>query len=206
MKAKIFYLLIAISITAGLLGCAGSRIYLIDVKYIPEPKGSYSAIQPSKVVGICPFKDERKGKDKDTIGLRHRSRNYVDLLKVEEVSLSEAVTRAAQDYFVERGYKVTDCNAWDGSPEGLARFSKELSLVVGGKIESFTVEARSGLATTTTHYRVKLVAFIGEIEKGKVTIRTTESGPQTKQMRFNVEKTAGTLNRTLTEVIQNLFK
>ena len=207
MKEKALSVFMIFSFTLVFSGCAGSRIYLLNLRYIPEKKAPSSlAPQSPKVVGICPFEDARKEKEKNTIGYRHRRDKYVDLLKVHGVSLSESVTRAVKDYFVERGFDVTDCRGWDKSPEGLTRLPKDLFLVVGGKIESFMVESRSGLTTTETQYRVKMIALIGQIEKGQVVTKTIESAPQTKKIRFDPDEVKASLNHTLTEVIQRLFK
>jgi len=95
----------------------------MDVKYIPEEKAPATL----KVVGICAFEDARKEKGKETIGLRYRPGNKVDLLNLKGLSLSESVTQAVRDYFAEKGFEVTDCKGWDKSPGGLDRLPKDLS-------------------------------------------------------------------------------
>ena len=202
MKGKAIIVLMIFSFLAACSGCAGTKIYLMDIKYIPEKK----APPTSKTVGICPFEDMRKEKGKETIGLRHRSGKTIDFLNLKGLSLSESVTQAVKDYFIEKGFEVTDCKGWDKSPGGLDRLPKDLSLVIGGKIDSFMVEARSGITITDTQYRVKMEALIGQIEKRKVVIRTIESTPKDKKMGFDPDKVNAKLNSTLTEVIQKLFK
>jgi len=199
-KAVIFFMIL--SLIATFFGCAGSRIYLMDVRYIPEKK----APPTSKTVGICPFEDAREEKEKETIGIRHRPRNKIDLLKLEGISLSESVTQAVKEYFAERGFEVTDCKGWDKSAEGLALLPEDLFLVVGGRIDSFKVEARSGITITDTHYTVKMDASIGQIEKRKVVIRSVESAPRSKKIGFDPDEVKAQLNGILTEVIQKLFE
>ena len=202
MRGKDIILLMIFSFIAAFSGCAGSKIYLMDVKYLAKKQLPPS----SKVVGICPFEDARKGKGKENIGVRHRPRKYVDLLKLEGGTLSEVTTQAVKDYFAEKGFQVTDCKGWDKSPEGLDRLPKELSLVIGGTIHSFMVEAKSGITITDIQYRVNMEAFIGQIEERKVVTRTIKSAPTSKEMRFDPGKIKTELNSILTEVIQNLFK
>lgn len=202
MRGKAIILLMIFSFIAAFSGCAGSKIYLMDVKYLAE-----NQLPPSsKVVGICPFEDARKGKGKENIGVRHRPGKYVDLLKLEGGTLSEVTTQAVKDYFAEKGFQVTDCKGWDKSPEGLDRLPKELSLVIGGTIHSFMVEAKSGITITDIQYRVNMEAFIGQIEERKVVTRTIKSAPTSKEMGFDPGKIKTELNSILTEVIQNLFK
>lgn len=202
MKGKALIFLMILSVIAVFLGCAESKIYLVDVRYIPEEK----APPTSKVVGICPFEDTRKEKEAETIGTRHRPRKKVDLLRLEGISLSESVTQAVKDHFVERGFEVTDCKGWDKSAEGLERLPKDLFLVVAGKIDSFKVEATSGISITDTQYSVKMEAFIGQIEKRKMVTRSIASTPRTKKMGFDPEEVKARLNSILTEVIQRLFE
>ena len=182
-------------------GCAGSRTYLLEVKYIGEQQLPRSSL----VVGICPFEDLRKEALPGEIGRRIRRGNQVDFLKTEGMSVSQSVTHAVKDYFSERGYKVTDYNAWNKGLQGLSGVPETISLVVGGNIESFMIEARSGIATTETTYTIKLVAFIGQVPQKKVVIRTVESAPKTKGMGFDIVDVREKLNTTLTEVIQGLF-
>ena len=202
MKVKTIVLLMIFSFIAAFSGCAGSKTYLIDVKYIPEKK----APPTSKMVGICPFEDARKEKGEEAIGVRHRPGKNVDLLNVKGLSLSESVTQAVKDYFAEKGFGVTDCKGWDKSAEGLDRLPKDLSLVIGGKIDSFMVEAKSGVTITNIQYRVKIEALIGKIGERKVVTRTIESTSKDKKMGFDPDKVKAKLNSTLTDVIQKLFK
>jgi len=202
MKEKSFVFFMILGLIATSFGCAGSRIYLMDVRYIPERK----APPTSKLVGVCPFEDAREEKEKETIGIRHRPGNKIDLLKLEGITLSKSVTQAVKDYFAERGFEVTDCKGWDKSAEGLALLPEDLFLVVGGRIDSFKVEARSGITITDTHYMVKIDASIGQVEKRKMVIRTIESAPKSKKMGFDPDEVKAQLNGILTEVIQKLFE
>lgn len=202
MKGKAIIVLMIFSFLAAFSGCAGTKIYLMDIKYIPEKK----APPTSKTVGICPFEDMRKEKGKETIGLRHRPGKTIDFLNLKGLSLSESVTQAVKDYFIEKGFEVTDCKSWDKTAEGLDRLPRDLFLVIGGKIDSFMVEAKSGIIITDIQYRVKIEALIGQIEDRKVVTRTIKSAPTSKEMGFNPGKIKAELNSILTEVIQNLFK
>jgi len=207
MKAKVLVLVMILSLAAVVAGCGGSRTYLVDVRYVPATDApAASEVAQKGVVGICPFDDLRKEKVKDTIGVRQRRGNQVDFVKVAGTSVSDSITRAVKDYFSGRGFQVTDCKGWDQTAEGLDRLPEDISLAVGGKIESFTIEAKTGLTTTEIQYRVKVAASIGYPGERRVVIRTMDSAPQVKKITFNPEELQATLNETLTEVIRNLFK
>ncbi len=206
MKRKIFLLFMVVSLVVAFSGCAGSKIYLINVRYMAEEQPPSSAFKTPKVVGICQFEDVRKDRDKHIIGFRYRRGNRLDLFKAYRVSLSESVTQAVKDHFMENGFEVTECKGWDMSPEGLAELPGDLSLVVGGKIESFMVKAHSGFISTETDYSIKIVASVGQVEKRRVVTRTVARTFELKKMRFNLDEVSHSLNRTLTDVIQRLFK
>jgi len=207
MKAKAFVLLMILSLIVLIAGCGGSRTYLIDVRYVPASDApAASEVEQKGIVGVCPFDDVRKEKVKDTIGIRERRGKQVDFFKVTGTSVSDSVTRAVKDYFSHRGFQVTDCKGWDQTAEGLDRLPQDLSLAVGGRIESFMIGAKAGLATTEIHYRVKVAASIGYPGERRVVIRTMDSAPQVKKITFDPEELQATLNETLTEVIRNLFK
>ena len=207
MKAKVLVLMIILSLIAVITGCGGSRTYLIDVRYVPATEApAASEVTQKAVVGVCSLDDIRKEKVKDTIGIRQRRGNQVDFVKVAGTSVSDSVTRAVRDFFSDRGFQVTDCKGWDQTAEGLDRLPQDISLAVGGKIESFMVEAKAGLATTEIQYRIKVAASIGYPGERRVVIRTMDSSPQVKKITFNPEELQATLNETLTEVIRNLFK
>jgi len=202
MRTNAIAALMLFCIAATLHGCAGTRTYLIEVKYMGEKESPRSSL----MVGVCPFEDSRQGAQPGDIGLRHRRGKQVDLLKVEGMSVAQSITQAVKDYFSERGYKVTDYDAWNKDIQGLSGVPKDISLVVGGNIESFMVEACSGVVLTEAAYRVKLVAFIGQVPHKKVVIRRVERAPKTKGMGFDIVEVRHRLNAIVTEVIRDLFK
>lgn len=201
MKIRALFVVIIFSLVAALLGCAGSKIYLVEMGYLAEEK----AAPTTKVVGLCPFEDLRKEKDKGLIGIRRHGDKKVDFVKLQGVNLSDAVNQAVKDYFTDNGFRVTDCKGWDESPEGLDRLPGDLTLVVGGRIDSFMVEAISGVMTTDIQYTVKMRALIGKIKERTVVTRTIESMPKEKRMGFDPDHVKNKLDGILTEALQKLL-
>jgi hypothetical protein len=208
MKGRSLALFMIFGLIAAVPGCGGHMIYLINVKYIPEDRviRKTSAFQPPKMVGICPFKDAREAMDKKIIGLRRRPGKHPDLLKIQNVGISEAVTQAVKDHFEEKGFKVSDCKGWDNTLGGLARLPEEFSYVVGGRIEALMIESRSKVPITETHYKVKITVFIGHTVQGQIITRTIESEPETKKVGFSPDEVETRLNRTLSGAIQEIFE
>jgi hypothetical protein len=189
------------SLAAALSGCAGSKTYLVKLGYLAEKK----AAPTTKVIGLCPFEDLRNEKDKDLIGIRRHANKKVDFIKLQGVNLTDAVTQAVKDYFTDNGLQITDCKGWDQSPEGLDRLPRDLMLVVGGTIDSFMVEAKSGIMTTSTQYTVKMRALIGKIKERTVVTHTIESMPKETTMGFDPDHVKEKLDDMMTEVLQKLL-
>jgi len=201
MKIRVLFVVMIFSLIAALSGCAGSKTYLVEVGYLAEKE----AAPTGKVVGLCPFEDLRTEKDKDLIGIRRHGDKKVDFIKLQGVDLSDAVNQAVNDYFTDNGFQVTGCKGWDKSPEGLDRLPRDLTLVVGGKIDSFMVEAKSGIMTTDIQYTVKMRALIGKIKERTLVTRTIESTPKEKRMGFDPDHVKSKLDDILTEALQKLL-
>jgi len=202
MKARALLVVMIFGLLAVLSGCAGSKTYLVGMGYHAQKK----AAPTTKVVGLCPFEDLRNEKEKDLIGIRRHGDKTVDFIKLQGVNLSDAVTQAVKDYFTDNGLQVTDCKGWDQSPEGLDRLPRDLTLVVGGKIDSFMVEAESGIMTASTQYTLKMRALIGKIKERTVITRTIESMPKETTMGFDPDHVKEKLDDILAEALSKFFE
>jgi hypothetical protein len=201
MKLRALFLVMIVSLAAALGGCAGSKTYLVEIGYQGEKK----AAPTQKLVGLCAFEDLRKEEDKTLIGIRRHGDKKVDFIKLQGMSVSDVVTQAVKDYLTDNGLQVTGCKGWDQTPEGLDRLPKDLSFVVAGKIDSFMVEAKSGVMTTDIRYTLKMRALIGKIEERTVVTRTIESTPREKTMGFDPDHVKEKLDGILTEALDKLF-
>jgi len=202
MKARVLFVVVIFALVASLTGCAGSKTYLVEVGYLADKE----AAPTGKVVGLCPFEDLRKEKDKDLIGIRRHGDKKVDFIKLQGITLSDAVNQAVKDYFTDNGFQITGCKGWDKSPDGLDRLPRDLTLVVGGKIDAFMMEAKSGIMTTDIQYTVKMRALIGKIKERTVVTRTIASMPKEKRMGFDLDHVKGKLDGILTEALQKLLE
>ncbi|MFW6147108.1 MAG: hypothetical protein ACOC6B_01805 [Thermodesulfobacteriota bacterium] len=201
MKVRVLSVIMIASLLAALGGCAGNKTYLIKVKFDADK----NVAPTEKLVGLCAFEDLRKKEDTNLIGIRQHG-DKVDFIKLQGMSLSGAVTQAVKDYFRDNGFEVTGCKGWDQSPEGLVRLPEDLTLVVGGKIDSFMVEAESGIMITDIRYTVKMHALIGKIGERTVVTRSIESMPKETIMGFDPQHIKNQLDSIVTDAINKLFE
>jgi len=201
MKVRALFVVMIAFLIAALGGCAGSKTYLVKLSYHADKN-----VAPTEnVVGLCAFEDLRKEEDKNLVGIRRHGDKKVDFIKLQGMNLSDAVTEAVKNFFMDNGFEVTGCKGWDQSPEGLDRLPRDLALVVGGKIDSFMVEAESGIMTTDIRYTVKLRALIGKIKQRSVVTRSIESIPKEKTMGFDPDHVKKKLDGIVTDAINKLL-
>jgi len=201
MKVRALFVVMIASLIAALGGCAGSKTYLVKLSYHADK----NVAPTEKLVGLCGFEDLRKEEDKNLVGIRRHGDKKVDFIKLQGMNLSGAVTEAVEDYFMDNGFEVTGCKGWDLTPEGLDRLPRDLALVVGGKIDSFMVEAESGIMTTDIRYRIKMRALIGKIKERTVVTRSIESIPKEKTMGFDPDHVKKKLDSIVTDAIDKLL-
>ncbi|MFH1625535.1 MAG: hypothetical protein ABID54_10345 [Pseudomonadota bacterium] len=201
MKKVYFPIGLLVLVILSVVGCAGGRIYLVNLKYLPE-KTTGQAIRRDKplTVGVQTFEDLRT--KKDDVGRRVRLQGQVDVFRSDPVPINEAVTQAVRDYLKSRGYRVVDIQNWDLSPEGLSAIPENIHRVIGGKVEALWTEAESFLTHTKIKSRVKLLVCIGKVEKRKVITREVESTPEMTEILFSPGTVGKSLNETTIQVIE----
>ena len=204
MKKVYFPSSLLMLLMLAILGCASGKIYLINLKYVPE-KTTTQAIHPEKplTIGVQTFEDARR--NKDDVGRRIRLRGQVDIFRSDLVPINEAVTQAVRDYLKSRGHRVVDIQRWDLSAGGLSAVPDTIDRVIGGKVEVLWTEAESFVTHTKIKSRVKLLIYIGKVEKRKVIMRKVESTPEMTEILFRPGRVAKSLNETTTQVIERLL-
>ena len=188
-----------------LIGCAGSKTYLIDLQYLPRKElPPLSALRKVPLVGVVSFTDHRVKKDK--IGFRKHWHGHSDLFKSEIEPVKDALTRVVETYFTKRGYKVEKLSSWDHTPESLVILPQDFKLVVAGSIERLWLKAETAITSTTTTYELTLTAYIGQMKEKKILKRTEKRSQETKDLSFSPEDVKKTLNEMLSEIIESLFE
>ncbi|MDY7031461.1 MAG: hypothetical protein SVY10_06070 [Thermodesulfobacteriota bacterium] len=197
---SIFILLICL-----IPGCAGSKTYLIDLKYIPDQSELKDNRSGKPVtIGIKTFEDSRL--EKENLGKRIRTGGKVDIFKPYLVPVNQAVTQAVKDHLIAKGHEVVEILNWDLTPETLSDVLQDVQLVVGGTVESLRSEVESSITRTRIQSNVKLVVYIGNIKENKVITKKIESMPEVTGVLFNPKKVGESLNQTITEAIERIFK
>lgn len=181
-----------------LWGCAGSRTFWMDIRYLPGP--SVEKAEQGRVVAVDAFKDIRK--DGERLGDWTRPKGRVDTFMASK-PVDQAVTEAIADYFLSRGYRVVRHAGWDLTPEGLSGIPADL--VVGGEV----IRLESG-AWTTVRTRVKvhvqLQIHVGKVAEGKVSGQKMEISKEIVGVTSRPDRIEETLNRELSEAIERVFQ
>jgi uncharacterized lipoprotein YajG len=195
MKGKWIYPLVLL---LYLWGCAGSRTFWMDIRYIPGP--SAEKAERGKVVAVNAFRDV--GGDTERLGEWTRPKGRVDTF-MSSTPVDQAVTKAISEYFLSRGYRVVPYTDWDLKPESLSRVPADL--VVGGEVVKLKSEAWTTVRTKV-RVLVQLQIHVGRVSEGKVLSQKMEISKEIVGVRSRPERIEETLNKELSEAIDRVFQ
>jgi uncharacterized lipoprotein YajG len=195
MKGKWIYPLVLL---LSVWGCAGSRTFWMDIRYLPGP--SVEKAEQGRVVAVNTFKDIRK--DGERLGDWTRPKGRVDTFMASK-PVDQAVTEAIADYFLSRGYRVVPHTGWDLTPEGLSGIRTDL--VVGGEVIRLESEAWTTVRTRVKVH-VQLQIRVGKVAEGKVLGQKMEISKEIVGVTSRPDRIEETLNRELSEAIERVFQ
>lgn len=192
-------LIAAVILTAG---CAGPQAYLIKVGLDPAAAPPRLPAGTPVTVSLVPFADMRPDK---TLGTRTRHSGVTDTYVTQE-GLSSDITEAAREWLAKAGCSVTEASPWDGASASLKNFHSDL--VIGGTIEKFTVETKTGFAGSKTTAAAAITVVIGRTKDLSVTTKKVETTAETEIPGFSpvdAEKAAtDALTQALTKALSRL--
>ncbi len=195
MKGKWIYPLVLLF---SLLGCAGSRTFWMDIRYMP---GSLvQKAEQGQVVAVNGFRD-MKG-ERVRLGDWMRPRGQTDTF-MSSKPVDQAVTEAISDYFLSRGYRVVPYTGWDLRPESLSRIPADL--VVGGEIIHLESDAWTTVRTRVKVH-VQLQIYVGKVAERKVLGQKMEISKEILGVTSRPERIEETLNKELSEAIDRIFQ
>ncbi|UCD71009.1 MAG: hypothetical protein JSW70_08390 [Syntrophobacterales bacterium] len=195
MKEKWIY---PLALLFYLLGCAPSRTFWMDIRYLPGTLAEKADQQ--QVVAVNPLKDIRE--DRARLGAWTRPKGRVDTFMASK-PVDQAVTEALSDYFLSRGFRVIPYTSWDFRPESLSRIPADL--VVGGEIIRLESEAWTTIRTKVKVH-VQLQIHVGKVTERKVLSQKMEISKETVGVTSRPERIEETLNKELSEAIDRVFQ
>jgi uncharacterized lipoprotein YajG len=195
MKGKWIYPLVLLFY---LWGCAGSRTFWMDIRYIPGPLAEKA--ERRQVVAVNAFRDISG--DRARLGDWTRPKGRVDTFMASK-PVDQAVTEAISEYFLSRGYRVIPYMGWDLKPESLTRIPADL--VVGGEVIHLEGNAWTSVRTRVK-VRVQLQIHVGKVKEGKVLGQKMEISKEIVGVTSRPERIEETLNKELSEAIDRVFQ
>ena len=195
MKGKWIYPLIFLSY---LWGCAGSRTFWMDIRYIPGSLAQKA--ERGQVVAVNGFRDI-KG-DRARVGDWTRPKGRVDTFMASK-PVDQAVTEAVSEYFLSRGYRVIPYTGWDLGPESLSNIPADL--VVGGEVIHLKSDAWTTVRTRVKVH-VQLQIHVGKVAERKVLSQKMEISKEIVGVKSSPARIEETLNKELSEAIDRVFQ
>ncbi len=195
MKGKWIYPLVLLF---SLWGCAGSRTFWMDIRYIPGSLAQKA--ERGKLVAVNGFRNI-KG-ERARVGDWTRPKGRVDTFMASK-PVDQAVTEAVSEYFLSRGYRIVPYTGWDLRPESLSNIPADL--VVGGEVIHLKSDAWTTVRTRVKVH-VQLQIHVGKVTERKVLSQKMEISKEIVGVKSTPARIEETLNKELSEAIDRVFQ
>ncbi|NWF55399.1 MAG: hypothetical protein HXY45_11470 [Syntrophaceae bacterium] len=156
-----------------LVGCAGSKTYLLNLSYSPLGTPQFLPISAKPAtLAVYQFEDVRP--DRVYLGRRVYRDGMVDFFKPDAGTVQEVVTESVIKAMEKAGFKITRVNRpLNQDKEDFKNIPVDVAL--GGRIEALWVEAKSGYTTTNTDAKLRIKVVWG-LPKDQVWMTKTIEG------------------------------
>jgi hypothetical protein len=212
MKIKFFLAgLFLLIFMAGSWGCAGHRIYSINMQY--EASGALipaylKADQKSReaFLSVADFHDMRKTDDPMVIGRVIEKDGMKVLVLPKNIKPTMAVANGVKFYLDKAGYRVSDkIVSWDLRESTIPAESSKI--LIGGSIDSMEINCRRAFPTNTYSSKIKMTIYVADSARKKILYKTTvEASTSREHVFFSEERLGYEAGDALGAAIEKLFE
>ncbi|MEE8448424.1 MAG: hypothetical protein V3S39_02205 [Thermodesulfobacteriota bacterium] len=203
MRNSLRWLVVGLAIVA-LAGCVSGRNVILNPAYTRE------AAPPSLLPGSPPvsmaislFEDGRPVKDR--IGTRRGYRAAPDNFQYGGTSLVELVTKAVQTQVENAGIRTRLISSWDLRQKTIPPAGQKFLL--GGRIDSFWMEASSNWMGSKPRLRVELTLVLASPKERRLLWRNTiTSTYEYREPYFNRKRAQQAFNIVFSNVVNKILQ
>ena len=201
-KKRLFVFFVCI-IPVILTGCL-TGTETIDVEYLPGFKAQKMFINYEPTIALNPIWDERQITDRIGEGYNFYG-NKIETW-ITGRSPTEIIEAALITQLEDVGFKVIRTSGWNLDPSSIAEYIKS-DFIMGGKLKTFWVESRPGIATVSVNSRITFDLLIADVENKKIVWAGQFTGSDKSEaiLRTN-NHMKDSLSRALTESINKIFQ
>jgi len=200
VKLKVLSLLVLFLIIFA-IDSAEASTYSLAIRY--QPTKEFPSLQQKfgSIIGIAPFKDERR--DQSYIGIHIPVRGLTTHFESNPAPLEKALQQSLRDALSRFGMKVVSISNWDGTPESLKNIDTDSVLMI--EIKKFWTEGQASLFRTNIKTTVQLVIHLGVKHEGKVFTRNADVEKEMTVPRSTPERVEAIINEILTDIFDAYF-
>lgn len=184
-------------------GCTTAGSKFIQIKYLNQTGSSITSI--NKNVGIAPFLDKRGDVAEGYLGKRILNSGNEEVYFVKGLNLSSTITQAFKSFFTNKGYNCSKINDFKHNVESLKKAEKKYKYIITGEIKEFEFFATKELRTSMI-LDIKLIVYLGNIEKGVFNTIPVNLNLKRKDLRFSEKRVENFINESLAEVVSRALK
>ena len=199
-KCQKSYLLLSVILMLGLVSCAASKTYWLDLR---ADSTAQKTPTTKLTVGVLPFQDNRPPSAR--IGERILSSGKEEPIRLKSSYPTRDITSILLQLLKARNIRTVELSGWEPAPDNLKDLPDDVDIGVAVSIDALQVKATSYTFKTEIRYLVKLSAKVGFKGQGKVLSKTVEDRPEESVMRFKREAVEKTLNEALSSALGRLI-
>jgi hypothetical protein len=185
--------------------CAASKTYLLRLQY--DPAGTPVLVgRFAKPVTVAVYKFQDVRPDQQYLGRRVYRDDMVDFFKSDGGTVDQVVSKSIAKILEAAGFKVTFVNRFL-NPEKEDFKDIPADAALGGTIETFWVEAKTGRVTTDTDATLKIQVVWG-LPQERTWIKKTISGSaqETDRPFYKPEYAEAKLNEVLKDSLDKFLR
>jgi hypothetical protein len=163
-------------------GCAGSKTYLLNLRYDASKTPAFlSGVTPPVTLALYTIQDARP--DRMYLGRWVYQDGMVDFFKPDAGSAEQVVTKSLSNLLQKAGFKVVPVNRFlDPAKEDFKDIPADAAF--GGTLEGLWVEAKKGVVTTDSSAKMRLRVHWGVVKARTWTTKTIEAEAQESDRPF----------------------
>ncbi len=200
MKLKVLSLSVLFFIIF-VIDSAEAHAYSLAIRY--QPMKEFPSLQQKfgSIIGIAPFKDERR--EQSYIGIHIPVRGLTTHFESNPSPLEKALQQSLRDALSRSGMKVVSIANWDGTPESLKDIDTDSILMI--EIKKFWTEGQASLFRTSIKTTVQLVIHLGVKHERKVFVRNADIEKEITVPRSTPERVEAIINGVLSDIFDTYF-
>ncbi|MBN1363443.1 MAG: hypothetical protein JW976_01425 [Syntrophaceae bacterium] len=208
---KLIWICGLLFLSIALSGCAGPRLYSINMYYDAEEAVIPAYLKADSktagaVISVAEFNDARRMDDQLVIGRVTKSDGTSILVFPKSVQATKVVAYGIGRYLRKAGYRVAEnIEQWNLNEENIPQGDSKI--IIGGNIEELEIYCRKAFLTNSYVSNIKLNVFFADMANGRILYKTTvENSYSMEHVWFSENILGEQAEIILADAVERLFE